>query len=70
MRRGREFYKQQKLCRSRQNIDKDKNEYVKLKRDSDSTKETQKQKKNKKIGTLIGDGEDLKTRKELASAAI
>ena len=49
-------------------INKDKTEYVKLKRDTDRKKETWRE--SKKVGTLIGDTEDLKRRSQLASAAM
>ena len=47
---------------------KDKTEYTKLKRDKDRNKETWRN--SKKVGSLIGDAEDVKRRKQLASAAL
>ena len=49
-------------------INKDKTEYVTLKRDVDRKKETWRD--SKKVGTLIGDLEDTKRRSQLASAAM
>ena len=49
-------------------INKDKTEYVKLFRDTDHTKEEWRN--SKKVGTLIGDAEDVKRRSQLASAAL
>ena len=49
-------------------INKDKTEYVKLIRDTNHSKEEWRN--SKKVGTLIGDAEDVKRRSQLASAAL